>query len=501
MTDVITDIAARRAALSPDADAFHDVMSGERVSFALMNDRAARAATVLAANGVAPGDRIAILCRNRIEFFEILFACGKLGAILVPLNWRMPAAELGVLMADCDPALVIAGAEDMTTARAAAAGRSSTLLDLETAYPKQRDAAQPHMGRTAWPGDDPWYLIYTSGTTGRPKGVIQTYRMAMINYINIGQAIGLRPGDATLNFLPLFHTAGINLHTLPVFMSGGLNHVLPGFEPGPMLDLIDQGTLDVFLGVPACYLGLSLHDGFAGADLTRVRHWSCGGAPLPDILVETFAARGAVVCNGFGMTETGPTAFLVDAENALSKIGSVGKAQLMIEARIADSEDKPLAQGETGEIQFFGPGLTPGYWHRPDETDKLFTDDGWLKSGDLGRFDEDGYCFVAGRLKEMYISGGENVYPAEVENVLSEHPAVQEAAVTGVPDAKWGEVGCAHIILRDGQTASTETLRTWCRDRLAAYKVPKYVLFASDFPRTAAGKVQKHLLPQPEPAV
>jgi fatty-acyl-CoA synthase len=498
--DILTDITARRAALAPDAPAFHTVETGEILSYAGLDRRSACAATVLAAEGVGHGDRVAILCRNRVEFFELLFACAKLGAILVPLNWRMPASELCSLIADCTPKLLAAGREDRKTAYAAVAGYGISVLDLEKDYPGRRDAADPHPGRQAWPGGEPWYLIYTSGTTGRPKGVIQTYRMALVNAINIGQAIGLRGTDATLNFLPLFHTAGINLHTLPVLMAGGLVHVLPGFDAERTLALIDAGQLDVFLGVPAVYRELTLHPGFRTTNLTRLRHWSCGGAPLPDILVETLADRGVVVCNGFGMTETGPTAFLVDETNALRKIGSVGKAQLLIDARIAGPDNEVLRPGETGEIQFFGPGLTPGYWQRPAETAALFTSDGWLKSGDLGRFDEEGYCYVAGRIKEMYISGGENVYPAEVENVLAQHPAIQDVAVAGVPDEKWGEVGCAHIILREGQSLAPEALTAWCRERLAAYKVPRHVVFAADFPRTAAGKVQKHLLPVPEAA-
>jgi fatty-acyl-CoA synthase len=496
--DILTDITARRAALAPAAPAFHTVETGETLSYADLDRRSACAAGLLAADGVGHGDRVAILCRNRVEFFELLFACAKLGAILVPLNWRMPASELGSLIADCEPKLIAAGREDHETAYAAVAGYRIPVLDLEADYPRRRDAVDPHAGRQAWPGEEPWYLIYTSGTTGRPKGVIQTFRMALVNAINIGQAIGLRGTDATLNFLPLFHTAGINLHTLPVLIAGGLVNILPGFDAGRTLTLIDQGRLDVMLGVPAVYRELTLHPDFETTDLTRLRHWSCGGAPLPDVLVETFARRGVIVCNGFGMTETGPTAFLVDEANALRKIGSVGKAQLLVEARIAGPGDTPLPPGETGEIQFFGPGLTPGYWQRPAETGALFTADGWLRSGDLGRFDEEGYCFVAGRIKEMYISGGENVYPAEVENVLAQHPAIQDAAVAGVPDEKWGEVGCAHIILRDGQEASAETLADWCRERLAGYKVPRHFRFAQDFPRTAAGKVQKHLLPVPE---
>jgi fatty-acyl-CoA synthase len=496
--DILTDITARRAALTPDRTAFHVVETGETVTYAALDDRSARAARVLADRGVGPGDRVAILCRNRIEFFEALFACAKLGAILAPLNWRMPARELSDLLADCAPKLLLTGREDAETAAGAAGPTGLQILDLETDWRSARDVAEPHPGRPAWPGEETWYLIYTSGTTGKPKGVIQTYRMALVNYINISQAIGLRDGDASLNFLPLFHTAGINLHTLPVLMAGGLIHILPGFDAGTTLKLIDEGRLDVMLCVPAVYRELTLHPAFETTDLTRLRHWSCGGAPMPDVLIEQFAARGAVVCNGFGMTETGPTAFLMDAGHALDKIGSVGKPQLLIDARIATPDGTPLPQGETGEVQFFGPGLTPGYWHRDEETAKLFTPDGWLKSGDLGRFDSDGYCFIAGRIKEMYISGGENVYPAEVENVLDEHPAILESAVSGVDDEKWGEVGCAHLILRAGETTSAEALRSWCRQRLAGYKVPRHFLIAEDFPRTAAGKVQKHLLPRPE---
>ncbi|WP_370366446.1 AMP-binding protein [Maricaulis sp.] len=496
--DILTDITARRAALAPDATAFHIVETGETLSYAGLDRRSACAASLLAADGIDAGDRVAILCRNRVEFFELLFACAKLGAILVPLNWCMPASELDGLVADCTPKLIVFGDEDRETAAALTRTHSLASLDLETGYAGRRDALEPHAGRTAWPGDEPWYLIYTSGTTGRPKGVIQTYRMALVNAINIGQAIGLRPGDATLNFLPLFHTAGINLHTLPVLINGGKVHILPGFDPAATLALIDAGELDVFIGVPAVYRELTLHPDFETTELTRLRHWSCGGAPLPDVLVETMARKGALVCNGFGMTETGPTAFLSDEANALRKIGSVGKAQVLVEARVAGPDGRALPPGETGEIQFFGPGLTPGYWQRPEETAALFTPDGWLKSGDLGRFDDEGYCYVAGRIKEMYISGGENVYPAEVENVLCLHPAVQEAAVAGVPDEKWGEVGCAHIILRQGVSVDAKALSDWCRERLAAYKVPRHFRFTDDLPRTAAGKVQKHLLPVPE---
>jgi fatty-acyl-CoA synthase len=439
----LVDITAKRAALTPHVIAFADAISGRTLTYASLEDRCARAAAALAGLGVVRGDRVAILCRNRIEFFEIMFACAKLGAILAPLNWRAPAAELVLLVADCTPKALVYGREDAATA--AVLGESVALVALDGRYEELLATHAPLQTERRWRGDDVWALIYTSGTTGAPKAVMQTYQMAAVNAFHVNQAFGVRAGDQTLNFLPLFHVAGIQLVTLPTLMAGGTVHVLPGFDAERALALMPQ--LDVFFGVPAVYQQLALHPAFEQTDFSNVRAWGCGGAPLADVLVERFAAKGALVCNGYGMTETGPTAFVAAPEDALAKIGSVGKPQMLLDVRIvADGND--VGEGETGEIWMRGPGLTPGYWNKPDETAKTFTADAWLKSGDIGRRDGDGCYYVAGRIKEMYISGGENVYPAEVENVLARHPAVLEAAIVGVPDDKWGEVGCAFVMLK-----------------------------------------------------
>jgi fatty-acyl-CoA synthase len=486
----LVDISAKRAALTPHAVAFEDALSGRTLTYAQLDDRASRAAAVLAQLGVARGDRVAILCRNRIEFFEIMFACAKIGAILAPLNWRMPARELAAIVEDCAPKLVVYGDLD-----AALAGSIARLprLGLDRDYETALARAAPLRTDARWPGDAIWSLIYTSGTTGDAKGVIQTYQMSAVNAFHVTQAFDLRRTDTTLNFLPLFHTAGIQLVTLPTLIAGGTVVVLPAFDPARTLELMRR--LDVFFAVPAVYQQLALDPGFDAADLSRVRSWGCGGAPLPDLLVERFAARGVRVCNGYGMTETGPTAFIAAREDALAKIGSVGKPQLLLEARIVDAQGDDVADGQTGEIWMRGPGLTPGYWKRPVETAKAFTSDGWLKSGDIGRRDADGCYYVAGRIKEMYISGGENVYPAEVENVLARHPSVLEAAVVGVSDERWGEVGRAFVLLRPGASpVSSADIIQYCRANLAAYKAPRQVSFVEEFPRTAAGKIRKHLL-------
>jgi fatty-acyl-CoA synthase len=323
--------------------------------------------------------------------------------------------------------------------------------------------------------------------------VIQTFQMAQVNAFHIMQAFGVRAGDVTLNYLPLFHTAGIQLVTLPTLIAGGTVIILPAFDEARALALMPR--LDVFFAVPAVYQQMAVHPAFERADLSHVRAWGCGGAPLPDVLVERYAAKGVRVCNGYGMTETGPTAFVAAPEDALTKIGSVGKPQMLLEARIVDAQGRDVPVGESGEIWMRGPGLTPGYWKRPEETAKAFTVDGWLRSGDIGRRDAEGCYYVAGRIKEMYISGGENVYPAEVENVLARHPAVLEAAIIGVPDEKWGEVGHAFVLLRPGAApiAAAEVIQ-FCRANLAGYKSPRYVSFVDDFPRTPAGKIRKHML-------
>lgn len=502
MSFPVFDILAKRADLGPERIALEDIARHDRVTYRELDQRSGRSAALLASLGVSRGDRVALLCRNRIEFFELLFACARLGAILVPLNWRMPGVELEPLLADCGAGWLISGAEDAGTAQSLRS-KSRVLVELDddsgSGYRARRDAFEPLAGRDDWPSGDTWYLLYTSGTTGMPKAVIQTYGMALANYINIAQAMGLREDDTSLNYLPLFHTGGINLTTVPALIMGARTLITPGFDLDRTLELIEAGELDTFFGVPAIYQAISLHPRFGELDLSRVRCWGCGGAPMPDALFKQFAARGATVLNGMGMTETGPTVFLMDHAHAADKIGSVGKPQLLASVRLVNTEGTDVAPGETGELWFSGLGMTPGYFENPVATAGTFSDDGWLRSGDLGRRDKDGYYYIVGRLKDMFISGGENVYAAEVENQLAEHPDILEAAVIGVPDEKWGEVGRAYLLARPGHSLPPDhEISEFCKRRMAPYKVPKQFIEVGDFPRTAAGKVQKHLLPGSE---
>jgi fatty-acyl-CoA synthase len=496
----VTDMAAKRAELTPDRVAFHDQETDESLTFAEINTRAAALAAGLRGLGLAEGDRLGILCHNRPEFFVFLFACQKARLVLVPLNWRQPLAELLPLIEEVDIGfLAVDAAFAETTAELArrrqimriGIGEADGMdVDVETVMAK----AQPGREMAPVAAGEPWYLLYTSGTTGLAKAVIQTPAMAWANAVNYSQAIDLLASDRSINFLPLFHTAGINLPTLPLFLAGGSSRILRKFDAGTVLDLVHRGEVTTFFGVPAIYQAMALNERFAETDFSAVRSFACGGAPLPEPLIRTFAARGVMVCNGMGMTETGPTVFLNDRAHAVSKIGSVGKPQMLTEARIVDAGGAVIEGAGEGELQIRGPGVTPGYRNNPDATAAAFTADGWLRTGDVARRDADGYYYIVDRIKDMYISGGENVYPAEVERVLVAYDGILEAAVIGVPDERWGEVGEAFLIARPGMTIDTDALPAWCRKRLAAYKTPKRFHVVADFPRTAAGKIQKHLL-------
>ncbi len=497
----VTDMAAKRAELTPDHVAFADDETGAELTYAQVNERANRLAHGLLRLGAREGDRIGILCHNRPDFFVFLFAAQKARLVLVPLNWRQPPAELLPLIEQADIGILAVDGALEGVADALAKARKLLRLGMEPGTAADADLHALIAESPAGPFDtrpvptaDAWYLLYTSGTTGLPKAVIQTAAMAWANAVNYSQAVDLVSTDRSINFLPLFHTGGINLPTLPLFLLGGCSRVLRKFDAGQVLDLVHRGEVTSFFGVPAIYQAMALHERFADTDFSAVRSFACGGAPLPEPLIRTFAERGVLVCNGMGMTETGPTVFLNDRAHAESKIGSVGKPQMLAETRIFDAEGAVIAGAGEGELQIRGPGVTPGYRGNPEATKAAFTEDGWLRTGDVARRDEDGYYYIVDRIKDMYISGGENVYPAEVERVLVAYDAVLEAAVIGVADERWGEVGEAFLIARPGTEIDVEALPAWCRERLAAYKIPKRFHVVAEMPRTAAGKIQKHLL-------
>jgi len=492
------DWLAKQAELRPDQIALMDAATGREFTYAQFNERASRFAQFMRDEWrIQPGDRVAVLAHNCSDYFEILYACGKIGAILVPLNWRLATPELQGILRDCTPRALIYDAAFAEAAGVLGEGLATPPLSLqgrgaggEGGYESALASASGQaIVMPPRPLDAHWYLLYTAGTTGRPKGVIQTFGMVLANYLNIGLAINLTAADATLNVLPVFHTGGNNLYTHPTFLVGGTAIIQRQFDAVQTLKLLAERAT-AFFGVPAMYLFISQHPDFEKTDFSHTWSWACGGAPMPLSLLELYAGRGIHIRQGFGMTETGPTVFMVDEAHAVSKAGSVGKPQIFVDVRVVDHEGRDVLSGEMGELLIKGPAVTPGYWGLPEVTAKTI-EDGWLHSGDVARRDEDGYYYIVDRWKDMFISGGENVYPAEVENLLFAHPAIAEAAVIGVPDAKWGEVGRAVIVVKPGQTLTEPEVIEFCQGKLARYKIPRSVVFVEVLPRNAASKVLK----------
>jgi fatty-acyl-CoA synthase len=496
---LIPDWLVKHAQQFPDKTALVDLFSGRSVSYAELDERASRCAEFLRDQwGLKPGERIAVLAHNSAEYVELLYACGKIGALMVCLNWRLSLEELRGIVEDAGPCALVYGVEfepvGLALADAFGIGRRMALGDARdgvAGYAASLASASGASVVMPWRAhDDLWYLLYTAGTTGKPKGVIQTFGMAFTNAVNGMLATGMRREDTLLSVLPFFHTGGLNLYMNPMLMCAGTTLIMRQFDVDRTMELLQEGVTLMF-GVPAIYLFLSQHPGFDQADFSGVRNWACGGAPIPKILLEKYLAKNVTICFGFGMTETGPTVFLTDEATARKKIGTVGKPVMYVEGRVVDGVTRQtLGANQRGELLLRGPGITPGYWNNPEATGKAFAD-GWLCTGDIAYRDEEGDYYIVDRTKDMYISGGENVYPAEVENVLFQLEGVAEAAVIGVHDDKWGEVGKAIVALKPGAAVSAEAMIAYCKARLAGFKAPKYVVFVPVLARNGAGKVDK----------
>ena len=498
------DWIRRHAERTPDKLALVDAHSGQQWSYAELDARINQLANFMQRQlGLRQGDRLSLLAQNSGDYFVILFACGRLGVILNTLNWRLTAPELAYIIEDCTPSALFYEAAfapvveqlrpELPFDRFVVLGESAAAGEWE--YEKAVEgetAVSPLSPRLTY--DDTWAIIYTSGTTGHPKGAQVTYGNFFYNAIGMGQAIQLTANDVNLNVLPTFHIGGLGLYAGPTFHAGGTVVVMRAFDPAQVMALAQQWQVSVLLLVPAIYLMLSQYADFDPARLGSVRHWASGGSSLPPNLVHLFAEKGIIIQQGFGMTETGPTVFIITPEEAVRKAGSVGKPVLHTDVTIRDREGNVLGPGAVGELCIRGGNVTSGYWNRPEATAEALKA-GWLHSGDAAMCDDEGFYYIVDRWKDMFISGGENVYPAEVENLLYTHPAVGEVAVIGVPHPKWQEVGRALVVLKEGQTAGEQELIDFCQGKLARYKIPKSVIFVDKpLPRTAAGKVLKREL-------
>jgi fatty-acyl-CoA synthase len=497
-------LLSKRAELTPDREALTELATGQRYTYAALNRRANRLANWMRDTlGVQVGDRVSILAHNGVAYLDLFYGLAKVGAIFAPLNWRLVARELSYIVGDCQPKVLICGPEftgvlaEMRPELEVTRYVSLEGAEIPGAYSYKEGLAQASADepeRSPMDEETTYAILYTSGTTGKPKGALIPHRQVLWNCINTIASWGLRETDVSPVFTPLFHAGGLFAFLTPILYVGGRIVLSRTFDLQETLQAIQAEKCTVILGVPTIFKMWMDTPGFAAADFRHVRFFISGGAPLPVDLVQAWVAvKGGIFRQGYGLTEVGANCFSMTDQESVDKIGSVGKPIFHSWMRLVDEEGRDVAEGETGELLIAGPHVCTGYWRNPEATREALRD-GWFHTGDMARRDEEGFYYIVGRYKDMIISGGENVYAAEVEAVLREHPAVNEAALIGQPDPQWGEVGLVVVVPEKGATPTEEALRAFCQDRLARYKVPKRVVFVDALPYSPYGKVMKEEL-------
>lgn len=484
----IADWVARRAERRPEAEALVDVATGARHTYAQLDRRVGARAAALAALGVEAGGRVALLGENSAAYLEWLFGAARLGAITVPINHRLAPAEVAHVLADSGATVLVRSAAFAALAEDALATLGGdavgALVELAEEPGDQAVEARPVAG------DDPCVIMYTSGTTGVPKGAVLTHDNMLWNAINMVTAgPGIGGTDVTVAAAPLFHIGALGLSALPLLYAGGTVVVVPSFDPAAFVDLLArEGVTTQFL-VPAMWAALTRLPSLPA--LPALRWAISGGAPCPVTVIEHFTALGWTFTEGFGMTELSPAALFLDARDVLTHAGSVGRPFMHVDARLVSDAGEDVGVGEVGELVLRGPTVFAGYWNRPEETAAVLRD-GWFSSGDLGIRDAEGFVTLVDRKKDMIITGGENVYPVEVEQVLHRHPQVADVAVIGVGDPTWGETVTA-VVVASGDLDPDEVI-AFARERIAHFKAPRRVEVVDELPRNATGKLLKRVL-------
>jgi fatty-acyl-CoA synthase len=511
------DLLGERARLTPDKTALVWVPEGARFTYAELDARAVRCARVLRETlGLAVDDRVALLADNRVEYLDAFFAAPKAGVILVPLGTRLTPNELAGILEDAAPAAFLYGSEHAETVKALRGlasvprwvaldeeGKADRTDRADRSDPTLAELAAGLAAEPSWQPvrrdpEDLHCLLYTSGTTGKPKGVMIPHRQVIWNGYNTVVGWQLRADDVSLVFTPLYHAGGLAAFLVPIFTIGGTVVLHRGFDAAEVWQTIEAERCTVVLGVPTIWKMLLEAPSWESADLSHVRWLISGGAPLPHYLIEAYQRRGVVFKQGYGLTEVGVNCFAMTVEESVARAGSIGKPLMFTETRLADEQGEEVPAGEVGELWLRGPHVCRGYWKNPEATAAALGADGWFHTGDLARRDAQGFHWIAGRKKDMIISGGVNIYPAEIEGELLLHPDVRDAAVVGVPHPTWGEVGIAFVVPREagGSDALAEDLAGFLAGRLAKYKLPKEFRFVGALPRTAYGKVVKGELRQ-----
>jgi len=509
------DWTERLAQLFGEREAIVDVDDkGEvrqRITYDELRMRVAATAAALVEHGVTQGARVAIVAKNRVEHLELLFACARLGALFLPVNWRLAAPEVQYILGDATPSVVVVEPAFLPLVQGYAPpdGPRAVVVAVDD-FAREvaaRRAQHRATGATVAPAqaavstDDAWIILYTSGTTGNPKGALLPYRQVAFNALNTIVALDLSSSDKTVTYTPLFHTGGLHVLTTPMFANGGCIVLCDGFDADRVLELTAREQCTVLFGVPTTYERMAESALFKSGRGLAVRLALCGGAPCPRSLIDTWNNRGVVFKQGYGLTECGPNVLNLNPADVVRKAGAAGRPNLTITAVVVEDDGRVVRGAGRGELCLGGPCVCLGYKNKPDQTKASFTTGergvpaGLLKTGDVVEVDDEGFMTIVDRKKDMFISGGENVYPAEVEKVLSDHPRVRAAAVIGIPSAQWGEVGRAYVEAKDAAApVEVDDLLAFARARLARYKVPKEVVVVHALPRNPSGKVQKHLL-------
>jgi len=499
----VGDWTGRRALLTPKSEAIVDNIQKKRYTFEMMDRRANQVSRVLLDSGIQKGDRVGVLSKNRFDFLDILFACGKIGAILTPFNIRLTTPEIEYLIKKTGPSIFCYDPDlrsQLEEIRPFLKKQSIVVLgdkkydhdsDIYSLMTKQ---ASSEVERPKITLDDPYLIVFTGGTTGLPKGAILSHGLVFWNSVNTIVSWGLRPDDIQPLLFPLFHTGGINVLLIPFYHLGAKSIIMGDFDADATFKVIQDENCSIVIGVPTMFNMMSESPKFAKSNFDSVRVFISGGAPCPVAIMEKYWKREKILKMGYGLTEVGPNNFYLPESEVKRKPSSVGFPVFHCDMKVVDDHGNDVPIGDHGELMLRGPHIFSGYWDEPEETAKTIEPDGWVHTGDLVTKDEEGFFFITGRKKDMFISGGENVYPTEIEELLYKHPSILEAAVVGVPNEKWGEVGKAVIVLKPGSSLSQEQILEYLDGKLARYKIPKEYEFRAKLPKSAAGKILKREL-------
>ncbi|USZ69078.1 AMP-binding protein [Halorussus salilacus] len=496
----------KRARLSPDAVGLVDATTGDRYTYAELDRRANRVARFLRESGLDRGDRVAVLSRNRPELVDLFFATAKTGSVLAPLSHRLAAAELVEMLNNVEPSLLVVE-EPFADLAGDVLAREERAFDCSVVtLPTDSSDSEESVGldRVAWPDrlpdddspvetadvsmDDPHLFLHTGGSTGVPKETVLTHGSILWNSFNTITAWGLRPEDVTPMVFPMFHTGGWNVLTVPLFHLGATVVLAREFEPSEVLDLVESEGATVLVAVPAVLRMMADHDDWADTDLSTLRFAKSGGGPCRESVMEAWWDRGVDLSQGYGLTECGPNNFTMPDGWPRELADSVGVPAMHVDARVVADDGEELPDGEIGELELASPHAADRYWRNEDESAETFGD-GWVSTGDLARRDESGYYYIEGRKKHMYVSGGENVYPAAVEDRIADHPKVEEVVVVPVPDEQWGQVGKA--VVQGEQSLTLDELTDFLKDRLARFKRPRHLAFVEEMPMSGPSKIDR----------